>query len=349
MSDHDDNDPQSRRPSSSAFKQQNLPAWQPILTPAAVIVTFILIGVIFIPVGIVLFLASSGVSEFSFEYSALEDTNNCEPILVENNVTGAFQYQSRFASTEITLPDDFNPNGETVYVYYELTNYYQNHRRYVKSRSDAQLRGDEFSEDDFGELDVCDPRAFANQSTEFEVDDPPMSDWYNPCGLIAWSMFNDTFALMTGNNSMVEWTDEGIAWASDKDKKFGTRDDYGIPLTQGPNNTEVSFQDENFIVWMRTAGLPHFRKLYRIIDEPGLSGGTYTLNINCNFPVASFEGTKTIVFSTTSWIGGKNNFLGMTYIVVGGICLLLGLIFLVINIVKPRKLGDQDFLAWSSQ
>ena len=65
--------------------------------------------------------------------------------------------------------------------------------------------------------------------------------------------------------------------------------------------------------------------------------------------MASFEGTKTIVFSTTSWIGGKNNFLGMTYIVVGGICLLLGLIFLVINIVKPRKLGDQDFLAWSSQ
>ena len=27
-----------------------------------------------------------------------------------------------------------------VYVYYELDNFYQNHRRYVKSRMDAQLR-----------------------------------------------------------------------------------------------------------------------------------------------------------------------------------------------------------------
>ena len=29
-----------------------------------------------------------------------------------------------------------------VYVYYELDNFYQNHRRYVKSRSDSQLEGE---------------------------------------------------------------------------------------------------------------------------------------------------------------------------------------------------------------
>ena len=29
-----------------------------------------------------------------------------------------------------------------IYVYYKLTNYYQNHRRYVKSRNEKQLRGD---------------------------------------------------------------------------------------------------------------------------------------------------------------------------------------------------------------
>jgi len=29
-----------------------------------------------------------------------------------------------------------------IYVYYELSNYYQNHRRYVKSRSSLQLRGE---------------------------------------------------------------------------------------------------------------------------------------------------------------------------------------------------------------
>lgn len=29
-----------------------------------------------------------------------------------------------------------------IYVYYELDNYYQNHRRYVKSRSSLQLLGE---------------------------------------------------------------------------------------------------------------------------------------------------------------------------------------------------------------
>jgi hypothetical protein len=30
-----------------------------------------------------------------------------------------------------------------VYLYYELNNYFQNHRLYVKSRSFEQLRGDD--------------------------------------------------------------------------------------------------------------------------------------------------------------------------------------------------------------
>lgn len=32
-----------------------------------------------------------------------------------------------------------------VYFYYKLTNYYQNHRLYVKSRNDDQLRGHDVS------------------------------------------------------------------------------------------------------------------------------------------------------------------------------------------------------------
>jgi hypothetical protein len=42
-----------------------------------------------------------------------------------------------------------------VYVYYRLENYYQNHRRYVKSRNDAQLRGQELTS--YGDLEDCDP------------------------------------------------------------------------------------------------------------------------------------------------------------------------------------------------
>jgi hypothetical protein len=62
-----------------------------------------------------------------------------------------------------------------VYVYYQLDNFYQNHRRYVKSRSDKQLRGEEV---DPALLDDCAPLNKEGTKT------------LNPCGLIANSMFN---------------------------------------------------------------------------------------------------------------------------------------------------------------
>lgn len=45
----------------SAFKQQRLPAWQPILTAGTVLPTFFIIGVAFIPIGIGLLYFSNNV------------------------------------------------------------------------------------------------------------------------------------------------------------------------------------------------------------------------------------------------------------------------------------------------
>jgi len=43
------------------------------------------------------------------------------------------------------------------------------------------------------------------------------------------------------------------------------------------------------MVWMRTAALPDFRKLWGIVDGD-LKKGTYTISINNNFIVEKFEG-----------------------------------------------------------
>jgi hypothetical protein len=49
-----------------------------------------------------------------------------------------------------------------------------------------------------------------------------------------------------------------------------------------------------------------------------------------------YTGTKSILISTSTVMGGKNPFLGIAYIVVGGICIVLGALFTATHIIKPR-------------
>ena len=112
--------------------------------------------------------------------------------------------------------------------------------------------------------------------------------------------------------------------------------------------TNNGFQNEDFIVWMRTAALPNFRKLYRRVNhgkpgyEGGLPAGDYKLKIGYNYPVISFEGTKTLIIANTSWMGGKNNFLAIAYFVVSIVCILLGVVFLIIHIKMPAPSSNQN-------
>ena len=79
---------------------------------------------------------------------------------------------------------------------------------------------------------------------------------------------------------------------------------------------------------MRTAGLPNFRKLWGKIEKD-LPKGDYTLKINNNYPVKSFDGSKYFVLSTTNVFGGTNYFLAICYIVVGALCISFGIVFFI--------------------
>jgi len=272
-----------------------------------------------------------------------------------------------------------------VYFYYRLTNFYQNHRRYVKSLYWYQLQGKVLYDSDSEEN--CDP--LVKNGTQY----------LNPCGLIANSLFNDVISLSTPGFSLRE---TGIAWPSDLDAKFAQpeafdyvaltaencpdasnctcseafgSDAYGDDCgfyTEGnasyayyyPEDDAVQYlyetypqvvnpiegvTNEHFVVWMRTAALPTFRKLYGVIETDIPAGTELTFTVENNFLVDSFDGTKGLVLSTTSWFGGRNPFLGIAYAAVGACCVALGLAFFAKHRHSPRKLGDTRYLVWKEQ
>lgn len=59
-----ENQESSMRPDNTAFTQQRLPAWQPMLSAGIVIPGFVLIGLAFIGIGVALFVTSQNIQVY---------------------------------------------------------------------------------------------------------------------------------------------------------------------------------------------------------------------------------------------------------------------------------------------
>ncbi|KAJ1549863.1 hypothetical protein HK096_010012, partial [Nowakowskiella sp. JEL0078] len=380
----------------TAFKQQRLKAWQPILTPKTVLPAFFIIGLIFVPIGVGLYIASERVQQVIFDYSKCNSDAGESFAAPTDTSLGIYQWKFAKATNMCTVQFDIPKTFPSpVFLYYRLTNFYQNHRRYVKSFDPDQLTGKVRNVTDL--VTTCDPiRTPPVQS--FNISDGSIvttvtGAQYYPCGLIANSLFSDFIggASPLDDNSIIRciantsampdgmsacgpdgvnlylFTQVGIAWPADSQKFMKTKwSDTPSLVTEnlvpppewvkifpqwknGFNATNLPDLQkwERFQVWMRTAGMPNFRKLYGKNNGQPLIGGRYEVDIIFNFDVSRFSGTKSIVLSTVSFLGGKNPFLGIAYVVVGILCWILGIVFLVRQMIKPRKLGDHTYLSWN--
>lgn len=196
----------------TAFKQQRLKAWQPILTPKTVLPTLFLIGFVFAPIGGLLIWGSSLVSEISFDYTQCENLQGSSSNASLNWFplpSNKYSYRLKAGSDSIVppspryayIPDTglSDPSNQRqcivefnipinlqapVFFYYGLTNFYQNHRRYVKSLNSDQLQGKYVSPNSLNNSD-CDPLGAAGLFGNISI---------YPCGLIANSIFNGLFS-----------------------------------------------------------------------------------------------------------------------------------------------------------
>ncbi|KAF0719423.1 Aste57867_1056 [Aphanomyces stellatus] len=403
----------SRRPEDTPFKQQTVPSWQPIFTPMWVISMLFVLGIVFLPIGIVLYTQSRIVRLVSLSLLPLTGMQPVEMAVQYDGVAFDSGRQTHGAqvlplgNASCTLPTkadghkfDLDKHGciisftaqedmpGPILVMYELDTFYQNFKHYVKDMSTDQLRGR-----DDPNLDDC--HAFTDvTSTKFNSTAPAQDYNLNPCGLIANTLFNDIYWVhsVTDANRTYYQTDvynngvdvlnlldqSNIAWHSDLKNRFENyhaldpndmylweNPKYGwiIPSHVGqapiPNKTSwtkpasrYGVQSERFAVWMRQAGLPYFRKLYGRLNMDLKAGMTVRFLVSsstfllADFPITHVKGRKALVLTTYTWLGGRNPFLGVSYTIVGGICLILSFLFFGKHKLSPRQLGDANYLVW---
>ncbi|XP_075870754.1 transmembrane protein 30C [Nelusetta ayraudi] len=331
--------PLSRRPDNSAFKQQRLPAWSPVLTANTVLPFFYFASLLCLVLGVVLIVTVKNTQELRKEYTMAGTCNLC--YTKRENMSSAQEECSCMVTLELKTPF----KGD-VFFYYGLKNFHQNLRRYMDSRDDAQTLG--------WESKLKDPSSYC---VPFQKD--PDGVPYAPCGAVANSMFNDTFDLFhhvsLTRMTRVPLRRTGLTWYTDKNIKFRNPKTENQTLAQVFNGTAKpaywrepvykldasdkynnGFINDDFIVWMREAAFPNFKKLYGILDRQseqfrdGLPAGNYSVSISYNFPAQPFHGQKEVVLTTLTWFGGQNHFLPIAYLVTSGLLLLVAVVLTVL-------------------
>ena len=372
----------SKRPKDSAFIQQRIRSYNPIFTPKLTVTIFFSICAIFVLFGGIMISISKKTNEVIIYYqecSSMASTSSYVDIPDQYVESYFYQLKDPTSNTlsaqwKYTVDEDavdtgnsYSENGtcsirfttpyvikHPLFMSYLVKDYYPNHRRYALSFNEDQLEGVATSIDDVH-------TSTGIKCAELYKDSETGKQIY-PCGLIANAMFNDTFSstLTNVNNNAenLDFTTTGITWGDNSNRFKKTKLNYSdiAPppywkqlYPDGYNETNVPDIStwEHFQNWMDNPALPVFSKLMGKSLTGSLVPGTYQMDIGLNWPVREFHGQKAFYLTHTSSIGGRNNFLGMVYLIGGLICFAAVVIIIIGRLVSGRRNGDKSRLSWN--
>ena len=275
---------------NSHFKQQQLPCWRPKPTLMSSFYTYLSFGLGLIFFGIILFFFKPFEKKIRYD-------NICK--------------KKSICTVNFTLSKTLEKGH--ILVSYELHGFNQNHRKFITSKSEDQLKGKK-STDGWGDLSTNGEMKINKNiiGTPLKSDQDAI-----PCGLYARNFFNDNFTLYKKikdkEDELIDIDESGIAWDNDKDKFKNLKFDDGWENHQWLNMT-----DEHFIVWMRPSFLNDFRKLWGKIDEK-LEEGEYYFEIGNNYNVSD-DIKKYVVISKINIFGSENTLMIITSLIIGTFC-----------------------------
>ena len=172
------------KPGNSAFKQQKIKSWNFIMSKKTLALFYVGCGIFFLVIGSLIVVESDSVIEHKLRYDSID---SCK----------ATWLNPQICTLELTLDKKMT---KPVFLYYELSNMYQNHRIYNKNRDALQLMGNTRSENEISQY--CSPIKTMGE-LGLNINNPNLSPLSiaNPCGLIAKSVFNDTYFIAPINSA----------------------------------------------------------------------------------------------------------------------------------------------------
>lgn len=164
--------------------------------------------------------------------------------------------------------------------------------------------------------------------------------YFRPCGLVALSMFTDTFQLEnTATNQMIILDEKNVALP--KDPKI-----YEPKILKGPDGLTIEGKKswlregsfyEHFMVWYRQPPSPHVRNLWATIPG-GLKAGKYKVHLTNNSAVWTSQWEvpeKIVTIGSAHKLGNQG-----ALTVLGVLCVVFGSLQLIMTcalIMLPGK------------